>query len=94
MPIPRGAGRISAFSRKCSLPALIPTQSRTILTAIATAESEVDMPICEFRELTLNEMLDDPIVRMMMKSDGVDDDDLRRLVRHTRALLRDIPSRR
>lgn len=52
------------------------------------------MPACSSRELTLQEMLDDPIVRMMMKSDGVEHDDLRRLVRHTRALLLDAPSRR
>lgn len=43
------------------------------------------------RELTLDEMLDDPIVRLLMTRDGVHEDDLRDLAALTRGRRRPAP---
>ncbi len=41
------------------------------------------MPAPAFQELTLDEILGDPIVQILMRRDGVSDGDIRRLVNDT-----------
>jgi hypothetical protein len=41
----------------------------------------------KFRELTLDELLAEPVVRLLMARDGVGDDDIRRLADQAREKL-------